>query len=506
MKRSWCKRAVRVLVVALLAVQLDGGASAQDLDLDAAEEYIASALENAGVPGAAVGIVHGRGLGWSASFGVLGLDDDTPVNCETIFAIGSCTKAFTAASLLMLEDEQRVDLDRPASSYLPSLQFPTEELTRRVTLRDLLSHRTGLPGDNLMFWNADVDRDTLLSRIRFLSPTFPLGQRFQYQNVLYLAAGEVVSAIAQSNWDDFVTARILLPLGMNSTHANARSLARADLRNVASAHIKIDGAFEVIPLFDGSNVGPAGSIHSSVEDMARFVSMLLRGGVADEHQIISQDAVRAMYAPEVPIAKSDQISMLFPFSSSLSYGLGWLVHDYHGHRVVEHGGTSDGMSAWVLWMPENDLGVIVLTNSLNIGVSNSIAYRIVDDWLEIDPAPASKAYGGIAQQFSSIVGVSRFKPSGGKWSPTYPPERCVGRYANALYGNAEVRLDRDRRLTLALLGREGELHDSGGSTFQVDWGDDLFLLRSIPAVRFVPNVDRNLDSLMIAGQQWPRID
>ena len=473
-----------------------------EIDWSAAEKLIASERERWDVPGIAVSVVDGSGRTWTTASGVLGLDNQQPVNPQTVFAIGSCTKAFTAAALLMLADEGRLDLDKPVSSYFESLKFPTDELTQQVTLRDLLSHRTGLPSNNLMFWNADVDREALIERIRFLPPRFPLGQRFQYQNVLYLAVGQTIPAVTGQNWDDFVTERLLESLEMKASHASLSRFNKTESRNIASAHIKIDGRLEAIPRYDGVNIGPAGAIHSNVVDMARWVAMLLRGGVAGESRILNAKDVEAMYAPEIQVPKNDQASMLFPFADSLSYGLGWFAHEYHGHQIVEHGGTSDGMSSWVLWMPEEDLGVVVLTNSLNVGVSNSIAYRIAD-WLGRDPAPTATAFEKITRTFNSMLKVARFRSSNSSWTAAASPDRCAGRFENALYGGAEIRAE-GRKLSISLLGRQGALHPAGGSSFQVDWGNDLFLMMAVPKLRFAAGKDPSLDSWVISGQAWPR--
>lgn len=478
-------------------------AHAQDLDRAAIKAYVDTLRERWEIPGIALAVVHSTEPAWYASSGVLGLDNPRPVDHDTLFAIGSCTKAFTAASLLMLARESEMSLDDPVAPCFTSLEFATDELNQHATLRDLLSHRTGLPGNNLMFWNANVDRETLIERVRFLTPRAPLGQRFQYQNVMYLVAGETIPQVSDQSWEDFTTTRILEPLEMTRSYATLARMIQAEHHNVASAHIRIDGECKKIPHYDGANIGPAGSMHSTARDMARWVAMLLRRGSSGSHRLLSEEDVQALRAPEIEIPPGDQLAMLFPAADSVAYGLGWITHEYQGQPVVEHGGTSDGMSSWVLWMPESDLGVVVLTNSLNGGLANAIAYYIVDDWLGRDPTSMSDSLEKVIEMFHTRANVARFRPTPQRRPASFSLDRCTGRFRSDLYGSAVIHRDTDT-LTITLLGRKGVLHPNGDTGFRIDWGDDLFLAMAVPALRFTEGDDPSLDRLLFAGERWPR--
>jgi CubicO group peptidase (beta-lactamase class C family) len=491
----------------LLAIALASSAHAQTArgsDWEALDAHVDSSLDRWAVPGVAVGVVLGGELVWAHASGVRSLNEATPVDRNTVFAIGSATKTFTAAAIQLLADEGRIDVDRAAVEYMPELRLATDDLTEAVTARDLLSHRTGLPPDNLMYWGADVGRDELVRRVRFLSPTAPLRRSFQYQNVLYLVAGQLVPAVSRKTWDELVQERLFAPLGMSSS---TTSVPAGDVDNVADAHASLDGEWHVIDLLDVSNCGPAGAIHSNVVDMASWMKMLLEGGVYDGRRVLTERAVTDMQAAAIGIPGSGQYGMLFPLSQGASYGLGWFLHEYRGRRILEHGGSTDGMHSLVFLVPEEGLGVVVLTNALAFGLPHSIAYRVLDTLTGEAPEPASDAFWRLWTAFQPQIRLRRFQAPD---PPPSPPgdlvERVLGRYSDPRYGNAEVRREGDL-FTLHVLGRAGRAYPSGDSGFSVDWGEDLFLHLSAPTFRFAPDPrDAREDAIVLAGVRWTRDD
>jgi CubicO group peptidase (beta-lactamase class C family) len=474
--------ALCVLASAALGVTLGPARLAsQPRPLAGVDTYVERTMRDWGIPGVALAVVKDDSLVWSRGFGVRRLGDTTRVDAETIFAIGSITKSFTAAALGLLVDEGKLGWDDRVEERLPGFELADPYVTREVTVKDLLSHRTGLPGNNLLFWGSSFTRGEVIRRVRFLPLRSSLRSRFEYQNIMFIAAGEVIPAVTGTSWDAFLRERIFGPLGMSRSATSVKELPR--FPNVASPHAPRGGSMQPIAWLDFDNAGPAGSITSSAPDLAQYARLMLGKGVYRGQRILSGRAVAALHTPHMVIPRESIFDWLFPDAHHLLYGLGWILHDYHGVKMVEHGGQTDGMHAQLALVPELGLGVVVLSNSELLGYPAAIGYRIVDAYLNRSPRDWSAELRVRLRPVNESDSPQPVRISG--TMPTLPPERLVGRYRHPMYGEAEV-TGRNGVLTLSLLGRTVPLERWHYDTYRPGWEPGL-IASALPLATFERN-------------------
>ncbi|HXF43806.1 MAG TPA: serine hydrolase, partial [Pyrinomonadaceae bacterium] len=423
-------------------------------------------------PGLAIAIVKDDKIVYAKGFGVREIGKSDPVDEKTVFAIGSASKAFTAASLAILIDEGKLKWDDPATNYLPGFQLFDPYATRELTVRDLLCHRVGLERGDLLWYASQYGRDEVLRRIRYLKPSSSFRSRFGYQNIMYLAAGQIIPSVTKTSWDDFVKERIFTPLNMNSTSTSIKSLANSP--NVASPHSKFDDKVVAIPWRAIDNIGPAGSINSNVVDMAQWLRLNLASGKFNGKQLISNANIKEMQTPQMVIRPEGAMAILYPQAHFLNYGLGWFLSDYSGRKLVEHGGSIDGMRSLVAMLPEENLGVVILTNLSGSVVSMPIAYRIFDAYLKLPPRDWSsemlksvKAQQQQAQAALKKIEDARVKDT----KPSLALEKYAGTYADEMYGTATVKTENGKLVLMRGSNFVGDLEHWNYDVFRVTWRD-----------------------------------
>lgn len=329
-------------------------------DVDA---YVTKVMRDLNVPGAVVAIVKDDRVVYARAFGVKELGKPEPVTTDTKFAIGSISKSFTTTILGILVDEKKIQWDDHVSKYLPAYTMWDPWVTREQTVRDLLIHRAGLRpiSGGTVWYGSDYSREEVLRRARYLEPVSSFRSVFSYQNVSFLAAGEVAHVAAGKTWDDQVRERIFAPLGMSHSTTGLPDLAS----NVSSPHAEIDGVLRTVPHRDYDNIAPAGSIYASVLDMAEYMRFHLNRGVVGDKRIYSEAVARELFSPQslvsVPIpAPLPELAAFEPMFSA--YGFGWFIRDVHGAKTIEHSGGVDGFSAQVKMIPARRAAIIVLCN------------------------------------------------------------------------------------------------------------------------------------------------
>jgi len=321
-KRITLLKLVPVLVWLVLSgwLVIDGpSVHAQKSPLQELDAYIEKAMQEWEVPGLAIAIVKDDQLVLAKGYGVREIGKGTPIDENTVFAIASNSKAFTAASLAMLVDEGKVNWDDPVTKYLVGFQLFDPYVTRELTVRDLLTHRSGLGQSPALWYGSDYDREEILRRIRYLEPSWSFRSRFGYQNVMYLAAGQIIPAVTGISWDDFVQQRIFTPLGMSSTNTSVTDLK--GLSNVARPHGKIDDKVKAIPYRNFDNIGPAGSINSNVVDLAQWVRLQLSEGLYQSERLLSPGVVQEMHTPQTIIPYDPAGSLLASGAHFRAYGM-----------------------------------------------------------------------------------------------------------------------------------------------------------------------------------------
>ncbi len=438
------------------------------------ESSIAEIASDWQVPGLAVAVVRRGEVILAAGFGVREVGSDLPVTSATLFSIGSCTKAFTAAAIGTLVEEERLNWDDPAIRYLDDFAMPDPADTGRVTVRDLLGHRTGLTGGDLISWGSSFSRREIVERVPYLEQTAPLRSEYHYDNNTYVAAGEVAAAVAGMSWDQLVSRRLLLPLAMDATVTTITAIA--DGADRASPHAVVNGELRPIAPMNEDNCAAAGSIWSSVDDMTRWMRMLLARGAWEGQTVLGAEAVDEMFQMQTPIRSEKSDTSLPPAVRPTfeGYGMGWELLDYRGHKVVRHGGQTDGMVAQVTLVPDLDLGLVILLNRHDSDAFKPVEYLILDAMLGVDqPVEWSRVMRPPDPSIPAapLRAAAAARPRGPGFN-----ERYTGRYTNPAVGSAAI-VVKDGRLSLVL-----DRTPLYGGSLEHLTGDTFLVRRSYPLV------------------------
>ncbi len=480
-------RAVRrPLAMSALALAVVGPARAQKPaapDIRNFDAYAAKAMKDWKVPGMAIAIVRNDSVVFAKGYGVRKLGDPTPVDPHTVFAIGSSTKAFTSAAVAMLVDDGKMKWDVPITTYLPGFQMYDPYAARELTVRDALSHRSGLTRGDFMWYAADYARDEVLRRVRYLKPSWSFRSNFGYQNIMYLAAGQAAAAAYGRDWDTLIQERIFAPLGMKESSTSVRALP--SLPNVAQPYAQIDSVVTYVPYANIDNIGPAGSINSTVLDMAQWLRLQLGEGKLGDKQVVSSANLGQTRTAQTVMKYELPWSLYFPEAHLMSYGMGWFLNDYKGHIVVHHGGNIDGMSSLVAMLPDEKIGAVILTNMNGSLLPFVMAHRIFDDQLKLPPTDFSAemriktdSLEKRARDAASKVDAARVPNT----RPTLALDKYAGTYTDSLYGDMAVRFDAGKLLLSYGGESDAELEHWHYDTFRVMWKNRLL---GKPMVTFV---------------------
>lgn len=421
--------------------------------------YVHRVLKEFNVPGVGLGIVKDGKVVLAKGYGVKKLGDPDPVDEHTLFNIASNSKAFTGTALAMLVEEGKLDWDDPVIKYLPYLEFADEYVTRHLTVRDLLVHHSGLPAyanDFLLFPPSTFTRKELLQKLKDVPLKHDFRSIYAYDNILYVAAGEVVEAVSGIAWEDFIKTRIFDRVGMN--RSISRYSALKDQKNVAYAHVYRDGKLEVRERFFETNIGdngnPAGGIASSAADMSRWlITQLDSGRTPDNRRIFTGAATEELWKIVRPMPVSKEPAWLKANQKNFwGYGLGFRSYDYRGVKVVGHGGLLTGFVSQIAMIPEHNLGVVVLTNQLSSGAYWSIINHIVDHFVGNEPfdwiAGYKKEYDSSLSRQQKAGREDSAVVADPSWKRTVPLTDYVGVYKDKLAGRAIITLVDDTALRI----------------------------------------------------------
>lgn len=351
-------------------------------------DYIASLLNEWKVPGIALAAVRDGEIAFAQGFGKRNLTTGDEVTPQTIFAIGSSSKAFTAASLAMLVDEGKLNWDVPVREYLPSFKLYDSVAGERMTPRDLLIHNSGLPRHDLAWYRSSKSRQELVAGLQYLEPSKDFRSTWQYQNMMYATAGYLVECVSGLRWEDFVGQRIFEPLGMTGSYMDDTS-ARERSTNYSLPYREKDGAIQEIPFYSHwQALAPAGSIHSNVEDLSKWLLLHLNKGKIGERQLISDNQMTQLHSPQMAGVERELITLdpkQLPEIFYSSYAMGWIVTSYRGNILLHHGGSIAGFHAMVAFMPTRNIGVAALTNTHTSMLETVAVYHALDLLLGAKP-------------------------------------------------------------------------------------------------------------------------
>lgn len=431
-------------------------------DMDA---YIAKAMRQRGVPGLSVVVVKDGEVALAKGYGVRELGKAEPANERTLFAIGSTTKAFTSVLVAMLVDEGKMKWDDRVTTHLPRFQLLDPWVTREVTMRDLLSHRTGLEGADLLWYGSHHSRAEVLRRARFLKQNSGFRSGYAYSNIMYLAAGEAAAAVGGMSWDDLVKTRIFEPLGMKDSVTSVKALGGKT--NVATPHLN----GKPIEHVNIDNCAPAGSIYSSAHEMAEWLRFQLAEGAYNGRQLVKAESLAETKTPQtiMPIPSK---SALFPDKFFSAYAMGWRLENHLGRKLAWHDGHVFGMRAFAALVPEARLGIAVLTNTSD-ALAIPLGYWLIDTWMQ-----APKDWCRLWFSDEKKDEVETFNTS--KSSPSVALEKLAGTYRHEMYGDVKIVLAKGK---LAFSGHEfydGDLEHLNYNTFR-DTAFDKFVTFNLDA-------------------------
>lgn len=467
---------------------------ADEVDIAALETYIEQARQDWDVPGLSVTIVHNDETLLCRGFGTRKAGSEVEVNADTLFAIASNTKAFTSALLAILVDEGKLSWDDSVDRYLPWLRLK-DPMARDLRIRDLLCHRSGLgtfSGD-LVWWGTKYSPREVLERAVHLEPATPFRAGYGYSNLMFLAAGLVIEEVEQKPWSEVLSLRILKPLKMSRTISSTQDLA--NVSNVATPHKTTSNGNLPLEWMNWDNMAAAGGIISSGQDMSQWLKLQLRHGafsmensrekiatsstgqdVFPSH-LFSKSQSLTMWQAHTPLRVSESYRATYPSTHFRAYGLGWALADYQGRKMVSHGGGYDGMYSQVALIPEEGLGIAVLTNSMT-GVSPAITYRILDAFLGAEErdwsAEKLPEFRKSRKSFNARIEAAVAAKTEGT-SPSHELNAYTGEYRCPLYGDAKVTME-DNTLTLRLLPNEqlvGRLEHLHYDTFVIRWNREF---------------------------------
>ena len=460
--------------------------SAQALTSSAIDSLVEKTLIAFDVPGIAVGVIKDGKLIHAKGYGVRSLNNMQKLDENTLFGIASNSKAFTAASLGILVDEGKIKWDDKVRDYIPEFKLYNPYVTEEFTIRDLLTHRSGLglgAGDLMFFPDSSnfVLKD-IIYNLRFLKPVSGFRTKFDYDNNLYIIAGEVVARVTGKSWDDFVMERILQPLNMNKTATSFDRLK--DKSNTIEGHAPVDGKVQVIARSTMAVGHSAGGLNANITDLSKWVLLLLNSGkTTDGKRIFSETVARELWTPQTIIPVNGPGRYNTHFSA---YALGFGVNDVMGYKQVSHTGGLEGMVTQITMIPELNLGIIVLTNQQEGGAFSSITNQIKDgyigkkgnDWVTLLSGNRKQALLSANHLMDSISNEIKMAATKSKIDISL----FTGTYHDAWFGEVTISVKNGKPWFDAKRSPKltGELFPYKGNTFVVKWRD-----RSMDADAFV---------------------
>ncbi|KAB2877642.1 serine hydrolase [bacterium] len=440
-------------------------------DLKSLDRYIEKALKDWDVPGLAIAIVKDDSVVFAKGYGVKTIGRNEPVDTHTLFAIASLSKAFTSASLGMLVEEGKLKWNDKVTNFVPYFQLYDPYATREMTVRDLLCHRSGLVtfGGDLIWYGTNYSRKEVIERIRFLKPKYSFRSAYGYQNIMFITAGEVLLNITGKTWDEFVKERIFNPLGMNETNTSVTS----SFTNIATPHTEYNGKLITIPYRNVDNCGSAAAINSNVSDLSKWMKMWLSSDSGKS--LISSPTKHEIWTPHTIIPVSEASMKNIPSRHFSSAALGWFAFDYQGKKILDHGGGMDGMISKICLVPEDNIGFVILTNSIS-GLSSALQYKILDLYLGGKDRDWCGERLKIVKEYKTKQLAADMKKQDERaknTKPSLPLEQYTGLYGGPMYGNVKVDLENGNLLArfLPTASFVGDMRHWHYNTFEIELRD-----------------------------------
>jgi len=421
--------------------------------LQGLDDLAGDAMKQWKVPGVAVAVVQNGKVIYAKGYGYRDVENKLPVTTATLFPIGSISKSFTALTFAILKNEGKVDWDQPVRSYLPEFQMNDPVASQEATPRDLFSHRTGLPRHDLVWYSSDFSREDLVGRVRYLKPNKGFRSAYQYNNLTVMTMGYLEGKLTGLGWEGAIRQKIFAPLGMSHSNLSVTDIEKTD-DHALPYELKKDVVTKV-PYHNIDAIGPAGSINSSVDDMSHYLVFQLGDGKYEGKQIIAESDLREMHSPQTAVPDLPPAFSL-PGLGHFSYGLAWVATAYRGHNLVWHNGGIDGFYALLSMLPDDHMGVVILTNLPNGQTPEVLAYNVYDRLLGLDPMPWFDRFKDLeAKGKKQEEEAKKNKPTDRKTGthPSHSLADYAGEYQNPGYGSIKVAVKGDAlELSLNKLG------------------------------------------------------
>lgn len=455
--------------------------------------------------GVAVAVISKDKVIYSKGFGYRDLDKKLPVTPNTLFAIGSCSKAFTSSLIGLLNKDGKIDFDKPVRDYLPELKFFNDDLNDNVTVRDIMCHRTGLPRHDYSWYLFNTSsRDSLIGRIKYQEPTAKLRETWQYNNFMFLLQGVLSEKLMGKTWEENVRENIFTPLGMGTSNFSVRDMPKSNDASLGYGVMK-DSIIKQLDYYDINGMGPAGAINSSVNEMANWVITWINGGKFKGKEILPATYVTQAMSSQMVIAAGLPDKEI-PDAHLSNYGFGWFISSYRGHYRVEHGGNIDGFSASTTFFPSDSVGVIVLTNQNGSAVPGIVRNIIADRLLALNRIDWNKRANDAQAKAKAAAKDAQKNTTKNKKEGTKPSHKLndyEGLYNNPGYGTIEVYVKND---SLFFRTKNGDawlrhFHYDVFDLFQIDKKDGIDTALGSPTnLQFHMNTAGDIDMLTMPIQ------
>lgn len=454
------------------------------------EDFITIAMKDWNVPGLSLAIVKNGEVILTKGFGYRDEERKLPVTSQTLFPIGSSTKAFTSFIIASLVDEGKLEWDKRVVEYLPDFRLKDPIASSQMTPRDLLLHISGLPRHDVLWYASSLTRRELFERLQYLEPNADFRTKWQYQNLMYMTAGYLAEEVTGITWEELVRTRILEPLGMQRSNFSV-SLTKKD-SNAALPYEEKEGKSVLVDYHDLDQIGPAGSINSTAEDMANWVKLHLSDGSVNGRQVTSPEMLRTLQTPRVVISGGSSFAKELLFNL---YGMGWFVQSYRGHRLVHHGGNIDGFTALVGMMPDDSVGIAILTNQDGSALPMIAMLTIYDKLLGFEEINWNERLKGQKAQAEAVTeeapkteDASRVRGT----RPSHDLEAYAGSYEHPAYGTVHITVERDR-LKLAYNSFSGTMEHFHYDVFKSGFPEPFSEIR----VQFESSIRGDIDRLQM---------
>lgn len=463
---------IRISLSTVVGLILFSNSYSQQIQVDSLDLQIHQLIKDFEIPGLSIGIVRNDSIVFSKGYGNLEIHKERKVDENTIFGIGSITKSFTALTLGILVDEGKINWDDKVKDYLPYFELYAPYVSDNFTIRDLLVHRSGLKdvSGGILWYHSDYSREEVIKRLKYLEPVSGFREKPAYQNVMYVVASEIVKTVSGMSWDNFVKTRVFDKLKMNNT--TSISAERESNGNLAHPHIWNE-KYEKVTITQeiGDNMAPAGFIYSSSNDMSNYVRLLLNSGAIGKDTIVSPKIINEIFKPQI----------IYPFTGApfnnefTSYGFGWWLTPKNGHKIIEHSGGIDGMSANLVMIRDMNFGFVILTNEAEEPATFLLTAKILEKVLN---DKSYDIYSMVLDNRNQKLKKEKELPSRISKTPKTNPSLAItkyaGKYNDKMYGDILINYTDKGILEISFSHSpifRGKLEHWHFDTFNIDWND-----------------------------------